>query len=284
MQKIFAAPFALVLLLAAAPAYAQTGGADVANALAKRDYATAIKILTPLAEKGDDQACAYLASIEAGGFCYPTPHTDAAVKWLTCAAKGGLKEAQATLGDHYSDGVWVKQDYAEAAKWYRLAADQGFAPSQVTLGQMYQLGRGVNEDQKEALKLYLAAAGQGLALAQTDVGIMYANGLGTTRDIPAAIKYFRMAADQYDVQAAMWLGSAYETGAGVQKELTIAYMWNLIGQKNADTMKKGPMPVMPLPTGFAVILDNLGHKMSAAEIQLAHQMAERWKPGSAERP
>ena len=284
MHKKFTAAFALFLLLAGAPAHAQTDGADVTNALAKRDYATAFKILTPLAEAGDDQACLLLSTLEGGGFGYATPHTDAALKWLTCAANGGNREAQMTLGDRYNDGLWTKQDYTEAAKWYRKAADQRLAPAQVVLGQMYQLGRGVGEDQKEALKLYLTAAGQGLALAQTDVGIMYATGLGTTRDIPTAIKYFRLAADQYDVQAAIWLGSAYETGAGVQKDLTIAYMWNLIGQKNADTKARGPMPVMPLPTGFAVILDNLGRKMTPAEIQLAHQMAERWKPGSPERP
>ena len=58
------------------------------DAAARRgDYATALKLLSPLAQKG-------------------------------------LAGAQNNLGKMYLQGHGVAQDYKEAGKWFRLAADQ----------------------------------------------------------------------------------------------------------------------------------------------------------------
>ena len=64
------------------------------------DYATALRLLRPLANQGN----AY---------------------------------AQSFLGFMYHNGQGVAQNYAEAMKWYRLAADQGDAPAQSALGAVY---------------------------------------------------------------------------------------------------------------------------------------------------
>jgi uncharacterized protein len=47
-----------------------------------------------------------------------------AAKWLREAAEQGNDLAQYVLGDLYSRGRGVTQDYAEAAEWYRKAAEQ----------------------------------------------------------------------------------------------------------------------------------------------------------------
>ena len=65
-------------------------------AIISGDYATALKELRPLAEKGDAQA-------------------------------------QYNLGVMYYTGDGVAQDYAEALRWYRLAAEQGYASAQFFL-------------------------------------------------------------------------------------------------------------------------------------------------------
>jgi hypothetical protein len=61
-------------------------------------------------------------------------------------AEAGNTLAQVALGDMYSLGAGVPQDYAEAAKWYRMAADRGNAAGQYSLGSLYLNGQGVPQD------------------------------------------------------------------------------------------------------------------------------------------
>ena len=101
----------------------------------KQDYATAMRLLRPLADQGDARAQVGLA-----------------VMYL--------------LGDQ-----GVPQDYALAMKWYRLAADQGNAGAQNNLGAMYEKGQGVPQDYVQAHKwLNLGAtAGDKGAIKNRDI-------------------------------------------------------------------------------------------------------------------
>ncbi len=101
------------------------------------DYATAVRLMRPLAEQGDTAA-------------------------------------QNNLGLMYSNGQGVPQDYAEAMKWYRIAAEQGDATGQSNLGFMYAKGQGVPQDYVKALKWYRLAAQQGADAAQNGLGKMAA--------------------------------------------------------------------------------------------------------------
>ena len=93
-------------------------------ALDSGDYATALRLLRPLAEQG-------------------------------------LAEAQYRLGDMYEFGGGVRQDYAEAVKWFRLAAGQGDARAQDSLAIMYDNGQGVPKDFVQAHMWFNLAAAQG---------------------------------------------------------------------------------------------------------------------------
>jgi TPR repeat protein len=73
----------------------------------KHDYASAVRLLRPLAERGNAPAQNRLASI------------------------------------YFWGGHGVQQDAAQAALWYRKAADQGNALAQAHLGLMYEHGYGV---------------------------------------------------------------------------------------------------------------------------------------------
>ncbi len=79
------------------------------SALAKGDYATALREWKPLAEQG-------------------------------------YASAQSNLGLMYDKGLGVLQDYKTAVKWYKLAAEQGYAKAQSNLGLMYRKGLGVLQD------------------------------------------------------------------------------------------------------------------------------------------
>jgi hypothetical protein len=66
-----------------------------------------------------------------------------ALRLLRPLAEQGRAFAQYNLGLMYAEGQGVRQDDAEAVKWYRLAAVQGVAFAQYNLGLMYAEGQGV---------------------------------------------------------------------------------------------------------------------------------------------
>jgi TPR repeat protein len=131
---------------------------DGLAAVHRGDYATALKLLTPLAQKGHAWAQYNLGVMYDQGEGVALDDKEA-VKWYQAAAEQGNSTAQFNLGVMYNDGRGVAQDYKEAVKWYRLAADQGFPQAQGNLGRMYGLGRGVAQDYVYAhIWLNLAAA------------------------------------------------------------------------------------------------------------------------------
>ena len=105
----------------------------------RHDYATALQLWQPLADKGD----------------------------------GG---AQTYLGLMYDNGSGVPRNYAEAAKWYRLAAEQNYAVAQGNLGEMYNEGRGVPKDEAEAVKWLCRAADADEEEAQTYLEVKFEGG------------------------------------------------------------------------------------------------------------
>ena len=73
---------------------------DGLDAVERKDYETAHKLLLPFAEQGD-------------------------------------AEAQYLLGLMYNEGKGVPQDYKEAVKWWRLSAEQRNERAQVNLALMH---------------------------------------------------------------------------------------------------------------------------------------------------
>jgi uncharacterized protein len=132
---------------------------DATAAYQRGDYATALRLIRPLAEQGN-------------------------------------ASAQSNLGAMYANGLGVAQDYAQAVVWYRKAADQGNALAQFNLGVMYTNGRGVPQDYAQAGVWYRKAADQGYALAQASLGVTYESGQGVPQDYEQAVVWYRKAADQ----------------------------------------------------------------------------------------
>lgn len=116
------------------------------TALKRGDFATALKDLQPLAERGDASAQHWLA---VSYFSYP---------------------------------VTMQGDPLLAVQWYRRAAEQGYAPSQVHLGALYELGAGVTQDVAQAAAWYRRAASQGNAMALFNLALLYEAGHGVPRD------------------------------------------------------------------------------------------------------
>ncbi|SEP42856.1 Sel1 repeat-containing protein [Rhodospirillales bacterium URHD0017] len=137
----------LLVLLACAVAVPAVAGPfeESVAAYDRGDYATALRLLRPLAAAGDADAQNNLGTMYHTGKGVPQNYATA-VSWFRRAADQGVAVAQDNLGDMYSRGLGVPQDYAEAIKWYRKGADQGYARAQGNLGLMYANGRGVPQD------------------------------------------------------------------------------------------------------------------------------------------
>jgi len=134
MLRAFGAIFlaALLMLSFAAPAAAGPFEDGIA-AYDRGDFATALRLMRPLAEQG-------------------------------------YASAQHNVGIIYGDGQGVPQDYAEAMKWFRKAAEQGDVTAQHNLGIMYANGQGVPQDYAEAMRGFRMAADKGNADAQYNLG------------------------------------------------------------------------------------------------------------------
>lgn len=150
----------LTLLISTSLVVTAFGGQfeDGIAAYERGDYATAYRLMKPLAEKGDAKAQHNLGVMYDYGRGIPQDFSKAR-EWYRRAAEQGTPEAQHNLGLMYYNGQGIPQNYTEAAKWYRRAADQGMADSQVNLGRMYYEGQGVSQDYVLAhMWLHLAAS------------------------------------------------------------------------------------------------------------------------------
>jgi uncharacterized protein len=125
MSRTFKAIFATVILVLGGAAPVAAGPFDDAVAAsAKGDYASAVRLLRPLADQGDAAAEFTLGSMYDLGQGLPEDPAEA-VKLHRRAADQGFDPAQYAIAFRYISGRSVPQDYAVAYMWFDLAAKQG---------------------------------------------------------------------------------------------------------------------------------------------------------------
>jgi TPR repeat protein len=190
----------LMLTMGATIPPARAGFDEAAAALARADWATALKELTPLAEAGNAAAQYNLGSMYRRGDGVPVDYSSAR-QWFEKAAAQELPEAELALGDLYARGQGVMKSLPTAADWYRKAAQHGNARAMNNLGAMAANGDGMKADPAEALTWFTAAANKGLSNAQYNLGLIYARGEGVPVDMKAAYVWFRLAANHGDEDA-----------------------------------------------------------------------------------
>jgi TPR repeat protein len=194
------------------------------TAYRKRDYATALRLIRPLADHGNAVSQTFLGAMYFNGDGVAQNYGEAA-KWYRLAADRGNASAQDLLGSMYFDGKGVQQNYAEAAKWYRVAADRGNASAQNHLGSMYSNGKGVPRNDTEAVRWFRLAADLDNVAAQNNLGVAYENGLGVPRNSAEAARWYRFAADRGFVDAQFNLGQMYLAGPVEMQNSVEAVKW-----------------------------------------------------------
>src|SRR5205085_5547395 len=151
---------AALILALSAPVSAQSVKAGI-DAWQRSDYANAVAIWRPLAEKGDADAAFNLGQAYRLGRGVPT-NLGAAQTWFERAAQKGHVDAQATLG------LLLFQNGNQAAglKWLKAAAEQGEARALLVYGTALFNGDNVTQDPVLGYAYVSRAAAQGLAPAK----------------------------------------------------------------------------------------------------------------------
>ncbi len=150
---------------------------------------TAIALLTTLATQVVGQ------DLDKGYAAFNSKDYATALKELKPIAEKGNRFVQYDVGYLYVNGLGVSEDRKEAFKWFKLAAEQGYSPGQWRLAIMYKTGTGVAQNYEEAFKWYKLVAEQGDAYAQNTLGVMFSNGFGVPQDNIKAYLWFTVAGD-----------------------------------------------------------------------------------------
>jgi TPR repeat protein len=131
--------------------------------------------------------------LEDGNAAYQEKDYAKAVElWRPLADKGDAT-AQYSLGTLYLEGKGVEQNDATAFLWFQRAANQGHAVAQYNVGASYAAGAGVAKSDVDAAKWFQRAANQGMVFAQLNLGLLYASGVGVPQDNVEAFKWLELA-------------------------------------------------------------------------------------------
>ena len=204
------------------------------------DYVTARQELTPLAERGDDEAQLHLGLLYRDGLGVMPDHREA-VKWLRRSAEQENVNARIALGSLYADPQGLIQNDVLALLWFNFAVAQGsqeaellredllrrMTPAQVMEAQ--RLGREykTEKDYINMARDLKPKALAGDASAQMKLGTLYYRGQGVSRDYAEAARLFLLAAQKGDPYAQSNLGYMYELGEGIPQDYSQAAKWYL---------------------------------------------------------
>lgn len=159
----------LLMLVLLSATHVSAGPHDDALAAYMRgEYAIALRLWRPLAEKADALAQYNLGTMYDRGLGV-TEDIEQAIDWYRRAGEQGDVSAQYHLARIYAEGRRVPKN-DQAAYWYRRAAERDDPDAQYYLSLSYREGRGVPRDIKQAYFWWLIASAKlhGRALQDRD--------------------------------------------------------------------------------------------------------------------
>lgn len=184
----------LLVMLCMGTMLAQEAHADISPkvkaALDRGDTETAVRLLTPQAQRGNGDAQYNLWAI------LKSTDNVLAEQWLTKAAKAKHGMSCLTLGRLMIDRLKVGEDWQPGVAYIRCAANQGVSGAESDLGDIMRNGPMVFFNEAEAFKWSLKAARKGEAKAQFNLAVYYHYGYGTVPDSIEARKWAEASAKQ----------------------------------------------------------------------------------------
>ncbi len=165
------------------------------NALDRKDFPAAEKLLMPLARRGEIAAEILLSALYMdGGQNYPKKEKEALSLLNKAVARGDI-DAMHALADLYSQGSAVPKNNETARGLYEKAALGGNLASMKRLAMAYSAGGELAAlNDSESFRWWMMAARNGDSSAQWNVAFMYEHGQGIPQSIMDSYVWYSIAA------------------------------------------------------------------------------------------
>ncbi|MDQ0738531.1 tetratricopeptide repeat protein [Pseudomonas sp. W4I3] len=148
-----------------------------------------------------------------------------AAQAILIAAREGVVDAQALLGQILLEGRGIARDEALALRWFRIAAQGGHLMARNMAGRCLEHGWGCAADEAAAAREYRLAAAAGLDWGQYNYANLLATGRGVAENQVQALALYRQAAEQGHAKSMNLLGRYLEDGQHCAKDLEAAVEW-----------------------------------------------------------
>ncbi|WP_069786056.1 tetratricopeptide repeat protein [Pseudomonas salomonii] len=157
-----------------------------------------------------------------------------AAQAILMAAKEGVVDAQALLGQILLEGRGIARDEALALRWFQIAAHGGHWMARNMAGRCLEHGWGCAVDEAAAARNYRLAADAGLDWGQYNYANLLATGRGVVEDRPQALAFYRLAAEQGHAKSMNLLGRYLEDGQYCPQDLDAAVAWYRCSAEGGD--------------------------------------------------
>jgi hypothetical protein len=148
-----------------------------------------------------------------------------AAQAVLIAAREGVLDAQALLGQILLDGRGIEQDQPLAVRWFEIAAQGGHLMARNMLGRCHEHGWGCAADASVAARHYRVAAEAGLDWAIYNYANLLATGRGVVEDQLQALSLYRRAAELGHAKSMNLLGRYLEDGRACPADPQAARHW-----------------------------------------------------------
>jgi len=157
-----------------------------------------------------------------------------AAQAVLIAAREGVLDAQALLGQTLLDGNGIALDQPLALRWFEIAARGGHLMARNMLGRCHEHGWGCAADASVAARHYRIAAEAGLDWAMYNYANLLATGRGVVEDQAQALALYRRAAELGHAKSMNLLGRYLEEGRHCPQDLSSARAWYRRSAKGGD--------------------------------------------------
>jgi len=148
-----------------------------------------------------------------------------AAQAILIAAREGVLDAQALLGQILLDGRGIEQDQPLAVRWFEIAAQGGHLMARNMLGRCHEHGWGCGANATVAARHYRVAAEAGLDWAMYNYANLLATGRGVVEDQLHALNLYRRAAELGHAKSMNLLGRYLEDGRVCPADPQAARHW-----------------------------------------------------------
>jgi uncharacterized protein len=205
------------------------------------EYASALTLLQPLAERGDPGAQVAIGAMHAQGLGVPLD-LETAREWFLKSARQGNEKARSNLlymADQFLYPEGAERRCRDALAIITELATLGYQRAYTAAGNLlYEGCDEVPSDPAAGVSWWREAAAFGDPVAQTNLAVAYASGTGIDKDYRLALEWYRKAAEQGHAPGQYGLGVMYEYGDGVEPDLAEARRWYELAAAQGDPLAR----------------------------------------------